>query len=194
MRHYRKRILAIVLAAVMLFALASVTNAYTLTGQRLAEGEVLLFIPYSGFGDLTIEHFNSALWGWNQSLGMTIMRRDPELRHSDTNYPNGDGKNYIYKVNAGDTYLAQCTWYYNQTTGITLNADININSYYRWANEPHLTQYDVWTVFMHEAGHAAGLNHSSVNNAVMYPSVAVNTAKRELDLDDHSGIRAIYWD
>lgn len=177
----------------MLFSLATVANAYTLTGEKIDEDSVLLFIPYSGFGDTTIDHFNSALWGWNQSIGMTIMRRDPVVRHSQFDYPSSDNKSYIYKVNMGDSYLAQCTWYYNPSTNITSSADIVINSYYSWANEPHLTQYDVWSVFMHEAGHAAGLDHSSVNNAVMYQSIGVNTARRELQMDDHTGIRSIYW-
>ena len=35
--------LAIVIAAIMLFSLANVSNAYTLTGRRLADGEELLF-------------------------------------------------------------------------------------------------------------------------------------------------------
>ena len=50
--------------------------------------------------------------------------------------------------------------------------------------------YDLYTVAMHEFGHALGLNESSVANAVMY---ATYTGKKTgLATDDIAGIRSIY--
>ena len=46
---------------------------------------------------------------------------------------------------------------------------------------------------MHEAGHSLGLEHSPVQEAVMYPYVTENFAgKFELRQDDTLGIQALY--
>jgi hypothetical protein len=50
--------------------------------------------------------------------------------------------------------------------------------------------YDLFTVAAHEIGHALGLMHSTVANAIMYGSY--NTRKTGLNSDDVSGIQAIY--
>jgi hypothetical protein len=52
------------------------------------------------------------------------------------------------------------------------------------------TTYDLFTVAAHEFGHALGLLHSSVANAIMYGSY--NTRKTALNSDDIAGIQAIY--
>ena len=50
--------------------------------------------------------------------------------------------------------------------------------------------YDLFTVAMHEFGHALGLNESSVSNAVMYGTYTGK--KTGLASDDIAGIRSIY--
>ncbi|HXG12034.1 MAG TPA: matrixin family metalloprotease [Gemmataceae bacterium] len=52
------------------------------------------------------------------------------------------------------------------------------------------TNYDVFTVAMHEFGHALGLGHSTSSSAAMYSSY--NGVKNGLSSDDINGIRAIY--
>lgn len=50
--------------------------------------------------------------------------------------------------------------------------------------------YDLFTVAMHEFGHALGMYHSSVSTATLYPTYnGVDTA---LNADDISGIRSVY--
>ena len=44
---------------------------------------------------------------------------------------------------------------------------------------------------VHEFGHALGLEHSQVKNAIMYPSYSKGMAA-DLDRDDINGIQAIY--
>ena len=44
----------------------------------------------------------------------------------------------------------------------------------------------------HEIGHVLGLAHSSVPDAVMYPSLKPRTRKAELTLDDVRGVQALY--
>ncbi|XP_059318760.1 metalloendoproteinase 1-MMP [Lycium ferocissimum] len=51
---------------------------------------------------------------------------------------------------------------------------------------------DLESVVTHEIGHVLGLAHSSVKNAVMYPSLSPRTKKRDLKLDDVEGVQALY--
>ena len=52
--------------------------------------------------------------------------------------------------------------------------------------------FDVETVALHELGHLIGLAHSSVNGAVMFPTVSDNLTKRTLTQDDISGALSLY--
>ncbi|KAK4783382.1 hypothetical protein SAY86_007756 [Trapa natans] len=57
---------------------------------------------------------------------------------------------------------------------------------------PTRTQIDLESVAMHEMGHILGLMHSTVKNAIMYPSFHPGGIKRELQKDDIDGIHALY--
>lgn len=191
--YLAKKMVSKILAAVVVGVLAITTftpaaEAYTLTGKHIANR--LSFVPHSSFGSTSISHMNEACYQWNSQAGKEILKREPTQRHNSTSYPSNDGKNYIYKVNAGSQYLAQCTWYF--TGSVNTSADININSYYAWANSAQAGHYDLWTVFLHETGHAAGLDHSSVSGAVMWPTTASNFTNRYPQADDRAGINAIY--
>jgi hypothetical protein len=80
------------------------------------------------------------------------------------------------------------TWY-----GTSIDeADMALNTRYTWsttcANVPGA--FDLESVYLHENGHVAGLDHSSDPNAVMY--AFYQTARCQLSPDDQAGIAALY--
>ncbi|KAI3866882.1 hypothetical protein MKX03_027115, partial [Papaver bracteatum] len=52
--------------------------------------------------------------------------------------------------------------------------------------------YDLESVATHEIGHLLGLGHSSIPDAVMFPSLASRTKKTELTSDDILGVQKLY--
>ncbi|XP_047969413.1 metalloendoproteinase 3-MMP-like [Salvia hispanica] len=61
----------------------------------------------------------------------------------------------------------------------------------RWSIGSVAGAYDLETVAIHEIGHLLGLGHSSVGEAIMFPSISSGQVKN-LHPDDIQGIRALY--
>ena len=121
------------------------------------------------------------------------MTRSPSTVHNLTNYASGDGQNSIYRINIGNQdYIAENTVWYGD---YVIESDINFNMYYSFANSAQPNAFDVWSIFLHETGHTAGLDDlysSSYSTSVMYKWSNTNTTKRYLVQDDIDGINEIY--
>lgn len=186
--RYCKTIVLAFAVVLILTILTTSLEAYSFNGSRISNK--LTFVPHSSFGQTSVSHMNEAVYQWNYHSGKTLMSREPTLRHNDTAYPRKDGISRVYKVNAIIDYVAQCTYY--SRNGVMTEADININAYYSWANSAQQDCFDLWTVFLHETGHAAGLSHSVARSSVMWSKVSTNMTKRGLQEDDRNGIRGLY--
>lgn len=190
-RTFRVSFVSLVVLIIVSLVHFSNAEAYSLKAWTIRNP--VNFIPHQDFGSTSISHMNSGLAKWNYQIGETLMTRHPTTRHTYSNYPLREGINRVYRVPVGtDEYLGQNTTYYSLLTGTVEDTDININVSHPWANSAQPGKYDLYTVFLHEAGHAAGLGHSSYTAAVMYAYTSPNTTKRYLHSDDINGINAKY--
>lgn len=132
---------------------------------------------------------------WNVAAGSTKMSVSTTTHSQTTGFPRRDDKCYVYRINTGtNDYIAACKSYRN-VFGYLYEADININVYYAFANSAQAGCYDLYSVFLHETGHAMGLAdlYGSGDTAkVMYGYSSLNTTKRNLTADDRAGIASIY--
>ena len=99
-------------------------------------------------------------------------------------------------LGADGTVALASTWV-NTATNTLVEFDIEFNDYYWWStsSSPPSTYFDVWSIALHELGHAVGLKdlyNSSDSAKVMYGYVGTGTKKRVLHADDIAGIRYIY--
>lgn len=98
----------------------------------------------------------------------------------------GDSRFGDIRLGAFPTSLAYATTYYPyQTT--TRGGDITLNS-----SKPYMigANPDLFTILLHEVGHALGLAHSSVFGAVMYP--LITGVYVGLQPDDITSIQQLY--
>ncbi|XP_050211950.1 metalloendoproteinase 5-MMP-like [Mercurialis annua] len=68
---------------------------------------------------------------------------------------------------------------------------VHFDSEEPWKLNAGLGSVDLYTIALHEIGHALGLEHSDVQSAVMWPYVGFGEIK-DLGQDDIQGIKALY--
>jgi hypothetical protein len=110
---------------------------------------------------------------------------DSGLPQGTSGLVQGDSRFGDIRVGARPMWYLAYTFYPSNSS--TAGGDLALSPNYKfYIGSP----YDLYSVFLHESGHALGLAHSYVSGAVMYPSVKGVYAG--LSADDIAGIRAIY--
>ncbi|KAL5725299.1 neutrophil collagenase [Ranunculus cassubicifolius] len=72
-----------------------------------------------------------------------------------------------------------------------VNGRLHFDGDETWADGIVVGAFDLQTVSLHEIGHLLGLSHSSVEGAIMYPSIP-SGYRGDLQGDDVQGIKALY--
>lgn len=70
--------------------------------------------------------------------------------------------------------------------------DIDFNDAYKWEIGPEANEYDIESVALHEAGHALGLDHTTVSTQMMYASIGDDEEQRSLGTGDIAGVTTLY--
>ena len=136
------------------------------------------------------QQFEAAFGLWEQVAGINIARVPDDGAPIATSGDQQDDPRFgdirivgipLVSGTLGITFLPP------PSNGGTLAGDIFINTTEPWQVGGN---YDIETVALHEIGHALGMDHSSLMNAVMY--AYYNGVKGSLTPDDSAGIQSIY--
>ncbi|MCX7421267.1 MAG: matrixin family metalloprotease [Planctomycetia bacterium] len=127
-------------------------------------------------------------WAQQTNINFAVVS-DNGTEAGSGNYQQGDpgfGDIRIGGYNFGTTVLAQA-FMPPPSNNFSIAGDMQLNT----ATVFNIgTQYDLFTVTLHEFGHSLGLYHSTTTNATMYSTYnGIDTA---LNSDDISGIKSVY--
>ena len=192
----RKRILATLLAFVLLFSGGAVTAyAYNVAVSGGLESTPYSLRWHSSMTTAQKNAISSACGAWT-SAGYGKLAELSSYSHTNS-YPTDNNYNEIsFTGSLEDDVLAQCHRVFTSIFRTKIKtADRGISTSHTFSTgTPSSTQYDLQSVITHEVGHALGLGHPDDTEitAVMYKSFAPGETRRTLSSDDIAGIAAIY--
>ena len=137
---------------------SSVTQNYNAAGEPFAAKSALTN-TYSDWSNISGSAYGIR-YGVDTLRCPSLVRECPDAQLND-------GQNDVGWLGLGGTTLG-VTWF----TPSDPEADMVLNSRYTWKNNcgSSGSGFDAETVFLHENGHVAGLDHANRTDSVMYPS------------------------
>ena len=107
-----------------------------------------------------------------------------------------DGENSIMWVNYDTGSLATTTtWWYNTDNKTIVEIDLVFNDLINWGTDKSLVKMDIQSVTTHEFGHwleLLDLYGNVDSNKTMYGYLSDGLIKRELNINDISGMKYVY--
>ncbi|WOH13587.1 hypothetical protein DCAR_0833097 [Daucus carota subsp. sativus] len=132
--------------------------------------------------------FRSAFDRWSTVTTLTFLQTDSysiaDIKIGFYSGDHGDGE-------AFDGVLGTLAHAFSPPSG-RLHLDSAENWVINGENLKETSAVDLESVVVHEIGHLLGLGHSSVEDAVMFPSIPSGARKVQLDGDDVEGIQSLY--
>lgn len=173
-------------------------SAYSFAGYQIDPFTTINLTPHYQFSSQSISDMNDALYQWNASSGRSVklLTRSATSTHNITE-PKKDNTNAIIRKSIGTKYPVGTTYVWYGSLGYVTEVDMIINTSYNFANSAVSGCYDFYSIFLHEAGHAVGLDdlYSVMqSNRVMYGYAQTNSTKRFLTQRDKDGVYSLYND
>lgn len=184
--------------------LPDVSAAYVAT-KRWAAADIPVEVRYNAAYDPSgIDGASAAAWAmntWNQATNQSFQWVNGGATDifvtSNCSQNEPDTVNTVRfsaLLDSGVLGLT-CTIFTNPTNGISrmVEFDMQLSSNISWSTAASTpgNRYDLYTVMLHEFGHALGLGHSHPGT-VMQPLLGYGDQMRVLQQDDLDGLRSLY--
>lgn len=182
-----------VLIALLFLNIAMPIQAFELSGRSWPGAEASFFTAIPGASGLWQQSFEEAMGRWNGSTGFRFVAVNSSVNACLDDFKNGAMfADDVCGTPFGSSTLAVTLSSFVVGSGALVETDILFNSAESWSvyDGPISNgAIDFRRVAVHELGHALGLDHETVNLAIMNPFVG-NTFSPIAD--DIAGAAAIY--
>ncbi|XP_007044491.2 PREDICTED: metalloendoproteinase 2-MMP [Theobroma cacao] len=148
------------------------------------------FLPANELSDEVKAVFTRAFEKWSAVTPLTFTQTDSffsaDIKIAFYSGDHGDGEPF-------DGVLGTLAHAFSPTNG-----RFHLDAAENWVVSGDVTTsslssaVDLESVAVHEIGHLLGLGHSSVEDAIMFPTISSRTRKVELANDDIDGIQSLY--